>query len=83
MKVWWVVAWDNYYPCEELRNVRGTFNSKQEEIDFADKIKQFGNDIKYEYEGKLIEFNETYDCVQVINVSDMLGIVVVDNEQSN
>ena len=74
MKVWWVVAWDNYYPCEELRNVRGTFNTKQEAIDFADKIKQFGNDISYMYDGKEHKFNETYDCVQVIDVSDKLGI---------
>ena len=78
MKVWWVVAWDNYYPCEELHNVRGTFNSEQEAINFADKIKQFGNDIKYEYKGKLIEFNETYEHVVVINVSDKLGIAMED-----
>ena len=78
MKVWWVVAWDDYYPSEELKNVRGTFNSKQEAIDFADKIRQFGNDIQYEYQGKMIEYNETYEHIEVINVCDMLGLIAID-----
>ncbi len=74
MKVWWVVAWDNYYPDEGLENVVDTFATEQESMVFAAKIEQHGHYITYEYNDKEIEYKREYENVEVINISDKLGI---------
>lgn len=80
MKIWWVVGWDNYYPEASLDNVIDTFATEQEAIEFAGNIKQHGHYISYEYNSKMISYNRHYEKVEVINVSDKLGI---NNERTN
>lgn len=64
MKVWWVLAWEQYYPNGGLGNVVGTFETKEE----AD---QFAASFKYDY-GSSFEYRPDY--VEVENVSEMLGL---------
>jgi hypothetical protein len=56
IKVWWVLAWDTYYPSGSLRNVKGTFYTEEE----ARKEK------------KELETQECFDYVEVVNISDYL-----------
>lgn len=34
-RVWWVVAWDFYYPCGGLNNVKSTHSSETEAAEEA------------------------------------------------
>ena len=74
MKVWWVVAWENYYPKESLDNVIDTFATEQEAMVFAAKIEQHGHYVSYYYNDVLAEYTQEYDHIEVINVSERLGI---------
>jgi hypothetical protein len=56
IKVWWVLAWDTYYPSGSLRNVKGTFYTEEE----ARKEKEE------------LEAQERFDYVEVANVSGLL-----------
>ena len=56
LKVWWVAAWDTYYPSGSLRNVKDTFYTEEE----ARRKK------------KELEDQEIFDYVEVVNVSDYL-----------
>lgn len=58
LKVWWVLGWEQYYPCGALRNVAATFKTKEEADESAENIRIHGG----------------YDYVEVENVSRMLGI---------
>jgi len=81
MKVWWVVAWDNYYPREELNNVIATYYTEQMAIAFKNDVKKNGHYIDYEYNGEKVQYTMTYDHVEVINVSDKLGINIEDSNE--
>lgn len=74
IKVWWVVAWDNYYPREELGNVIATFYTEEMARAFQNDVKKNGHYIAYDYDGKMIEYTAHYDHVEVIDVSDKLGL---------
>jgi hypothetical protein len=74
IKVWWVVAWNTYYPDEELGNVIETFYTEESAISFQQDVKQNGHHITYQYDGKDIEYTMEYDHVEVIDVSDKLGL---------
>ena len=58
LKLWWVVAWDHYYPDSSLGNVKRTFATKAE----ADE------------EVKEMERDGRYDRVTVIDISEYLGL---------
>lgn len=75
IKVWWVVAWNTYYPNEELKNVIATYYTEEMARAFQHDVKQNGHYIAYEYDGKNIEYTMEYDHVEVIDVSDKLGLV--------
>jgi hypothetical protein len=55
-KVWWVLAWDTYYPSGSLRNVKGTFYTEEE----ARKEKEE------------LEAQERFDYVEVANICGLL-----------
>jgi hypothetical protein len=74
IKVWWVVAWNVYYPGEELDNVIDTFYTEESAIAFQQEVKQNGHYLVFENNGKKLEFNNEYDYVEVIDVSDKLGL---------
>jgi hypothetical protein len=57
MKVWWVVAWDDYYPDSALHNVRSTHETKEEANKTADALR--------------LEAYAP-DHVDVINITEML-----------
>lgn len=42
MKIWWVTAWDNYYPDGGLDNVKGTFATESEAQEFAELLRTRG-----------------------------------------
>ena len=63
MKVWWVLAWQKYYPSEGLLNVESTWETREEAEAQASALRG-GNPKDLDY----------YDYVQVRNISDMLGI---------
>lgn len=56
LKVWWVLAWDQYYPKGSLDNVRSTHSSFEEA------------------EGEISALRAAFDNVEIINISDKLGI---------
>lgn len=56
MKVWWVLAWDHYYPQGGLENVHSTYATKAEA----------------ETAAKSLLFLGTFDEVEVENVSYLL-----------
>jgi hypothetical protein len=56
MNIWWIVAWDHYYPSRKLDNVKGTFSSKQEALDSAT------------YRTCMSD----YDFLEIVNVNDLL-----------
>ena len=41
MKVFWVIAYDHYYPDAGLRDVRGTFLTREEAEEYAATLKDF------------------------------------------
>jgi hypothetical protein len=58
MKVFWVMAWEQYYPEGALRNVRGTFHTREEAAVL---------------EAKLLSAKD-YDHVEVIDVRHLIGV---------
>jgi hypothetical protein len=56
LKVWWVVAWDTYYPSGSLRNVKGTFYTEEGAKAFTEELEAQGR----------------FDNVEIVNVSDYL-----------
>jgi hypothetical protein len=58
MKVWWVLAWSEYYPGGGLHNVDSTWETKEEA----------------EAEAVIVRARENDDYVQVWNISEMLGV---------
>jgi hypothetical protein len=59
MKVFWVLAWETYYPNGGLGNVLSTHETLEEAIEAAKKLR--------------IE-DQSYDFIAVEDVSEMLGI---------
>lgn len=59
MKVFWLVAWDTYYPSGALRNVQGTYATKEEAMSALRGLQ----DTVY-----------ARDHAEVIDVSEMLGL---------
>lgn len=57
MKVWWVMAWNTYYPGGGLQNVDSTWETKEEAEAQAAMVRERDND----------------DFVEVWNISGMLG----------
>lgn len=62
MKVWWVLAWDKYYPKCELGDVLSTHLTEEEAEQFI-----------VDFKARLGE--DYYDYMEVTNVSSLLGIV--------
>jgi hypothetical protein len=60
-RVWWVLAWEQYYPKAALENVYETFEDKSEAELCAETLRDPN---KYNY----------YDYVEVVNVSNLLNI---------
>jgi hypothetical protein len=60
LKVWWVLAWNDYYPSSGLGNLRETFSTWSEAHDYAGFLRS--NDSW-----------SSYDNVEIVNVSDYLG----------
>lgn len=56
MRLWWVVAWDKYYPSAALGNVIATYATEAEAE--SHKVSTQNQD--------------SYDVVQVINVKDLV-----------
>jgi len=56
MKVWWVYAWNQYYPSSCLGDLIDTFVTEAEAAVFADDLKDTGN----------------YSYVEVVDISDRL-----------
>jgi hypothetical protein len=56
MKVWWVYAWNQYYPSSCLGDLIDTFATAAEAEVFADGLKDTGN----------------YSYVEVVDISDRL-----------
>lgn len=57
-KVWWVLAWYQYYPGGGLNNVHSTHYTEDEANDVAERLRAEGN----------------YDYAEVENISRLLGI---------
>jgi hypothetical protein len=58
MKVWWVFAWDKYYPLGELDNLVATFHTQEEAEAYAKYMRA--------------DAYESYDHITVIDVRSML-----------
>jgi hypothetical protein len=58
-KVWWVLAWNDYYPSSGLGNVKKTFSTKSEAREYAERLEAG-------------EGYADYDNVEIVNVSDYL-----------
>jgi hypothetical protein len=43
MKIWWVVAWDYYYPSGGLNNMQSTHSTEEEAIAASKLITTFDN----------------------------------------
>jgi len=56
MKVWWVYAWNQYYPSSCLGDLIDTFATAAEADASADSLKDSGN----------------YSYVEVVDISDRL-----------
>lgn len=41
MKIWWVIAYDGYYPGSSLTNVHSTYKTEEEAKQQASKINDF------------------------------------------
>lgn len=59
MKVFWVLAWCQYYPGGKLNNVESTWSTYDEAIQRAEEIKSD------EYHG--------YDFIEIVDISEMIG----------
>ena len=58
-KVWWVLAWYDYYPSAGLGNVKKTFYTETEAREYVEHLEAG-------------EWYEDYDNVKIVNVSDYL-----------
>ena len=65
MKVWWVLAWDKYYPAGALGNVDSCWETEEEAMARAKEMR---------LEGTLNSNNYVYDHIQIEDVSERLGI---------
>lgn len=65
MKIWWVTAWQNYYPDGGLDNIKGSFSTKEEAEEFAEKLRAEGL-------SQGIRFYPRYDFVEVENIAHLL-----------
>jgi hypothetical protein len=59
LKVWWVLAWYDYYPEAGLENVKKTFYTEAEAREYAEFLQSEGAEWDY-------------DNVEVVNISDYL-----------
>lgn len=59
LKVWWVLAWDYQYPESALRNVYSVHGSEEEAENVAESLRN--------------RFQPP-DCVEVVNISNMIGL---------
>lgn len=62
MKVWWVIAWDNYYPDGNLNNVRSTWETKEEAE--REQLRLMAGS----------RLTHVPDHVEIVDVSELLGI---------
>lgn len=60
MKVFWVLAWDQYYPGGRLNNVESTWATFEEAQARAKELKE--------------DPGCYYDYVEIEDVSDMIGV---------
>ena len=75
MKVWWVLAWEQYYPSSELGNVHSTYATREEAVAVAEQLKipwDAANGEPYRY---------CPENVEVVNISNMLFDKDTNNER--
>lgn len=65
MKIWWVTAWQNYYPDGGLDNIKGSFSTKEEAEEFAKTLRAEGMPSPG-------SFLPRYDFVEVENIAHLL-----------
>jgi hypothetical protein len=63
MKVFWVLAWEKYYPSRALNNVYSTHETFEEAQLVADALRR-----------REPMANDYFDYVEIEDVSEMLGI---------
>lgn len=63
MKIWWVLAWDNYYPDGSLGNVKSTWGTKEEAIAEEKRLADPSSHGNGWYGA---------DNIDIVNISDML-----------
>lgn len=65
MKVWWVLAWDHYYPRGGLNNVDSCWETEEEALKRANDLKVNGSDDSNDF---------TFDYITVENISRRLWL---------
>lgn len=70
MRVWWVLAWSNYYPDGGLGNVYGTYATEQEAEDVAEELRTRGKPWSEDAEDD--DMRIEVDNVEVVNIKDYL-----------
>ena len=48
MKIYWVLAWDSYYPKRALDNVEGRFETYEEACEYANTIMRNFDNVEIE-----------------------------------